>query len=397
MTHGPLSGIRVIDVATLFAGPLIATMLGDFGADVIKVEHPKGDPLRTHGFVKDGIGLWWKVASRNKRCVSLNLSRPEGAELLKKMAADVDVVIENFRPGTMERWGIGWETLHALNPKLVMVRVTGFGQEGPYSDRAGFGTLAEAMSGFANLMGDPAGPPYLPPFGLADGVCAMVGTWAATMALYHRDTAGGEGQMIDLALYEPLMTILGAQPTYYDQMGIIQTRTGNRTPNNAPRNLYRTSDGKWVAISTSSDNIAERVMTLVGHPEVIAEPWFHSARGRAEHADLLDNMVAPWIEGRGTKEVMDAFSQAGAAAALVYDAADILPDPHFLARESITTVDDPDLGRIRMQNVLAKFSATAGVIRWAGKSLGADNEDIYGQELGLSSAELVRLKQDGVI
>lgn len=395
--QGPLRGIKVLDVATLFAGPLIATMLSDYGADVIKIEHPRGDTLRTHGHMKDGIALWWKVASRNKRCVTLNLNRPEAVEIFKKLAATSDVVIENFRPGTMERWGVGWETLHALNPRLTMVRVTGFGQEGPYAHRAGFGTLVEAMSGFAHIMGDPDGPPMLPPFGLADGVCAMVGTWATTMALYERDVRGGAGQQIDLALYEPLMTILGAQPSVFDQLGIIQGRMGNRTPNNAPRNLYKTRDDRWAAVSTSGDNIARRVMRLVGHPEVIEEPWFTAARSRAEHADLLDEMVGGWIREHDLQDVLSQFEEVGAAVAPIYDVSDVVADPHFQYRQSIIDFPDPQFGSLKMQNILARFSDTPGAIRWTGRALGADNKTIYGDELGYTDERLAQLHEASVI
>ena len=394
----PLTGRTVLDCATLFAGPLLATMLGDFGAEVIKVEHPRGDPVRGHGYQKNGVPLWWKMISRNKKAITLTLSRPEGADLFKRLAADADVVVENFRPGTLERWGIGYEDLKAVNPRLVMVRVTGFGQTGPYAPRPGFGTLAEAMSGFAAITGEPDGPPTLPPFGLADGICAMTGTWATMMALYHRDAkGGGTGQMIDLAIYEPILTILGPQVLWYDQLGVLQERYGNRSVNNAPRNTYRTRDGRWVAISTSADVIAERVMRLVGHPEVIDEPWFKTGRGRATHGDELDAMVGEWIGRHDLETVIAEFEKAEAAVAPIYDASQVLTDPHFLARESITTVPDPELGPIRMQNVIAHLSATPGQIRWAGRPKGADNLEIYQQRLGLSPEEIERLQASGVI
>ncbi|HEX2173383.1 MAG TPA: CoA transferase [Dehalococcoidia bacterium] len=393
----PLAGLKVLDCATLFAGPLLATMLGDFGAEVIKIEHPRGDPVRGHGYQKAGISLWWKVISRNKKAITLTLSRPEGAELFKRLAGQADVVVENFRPGTLERWGIGYEDLRAINPGLVLVRVTGFGQTGPYAPRPGFGTLAEAMSGFAAITGEPDGPPTLPPFGLADGICAMTGTWATMMALYHRDARGGAGQMIDLAIYEPMLTILGPQVTWYDQLGVLQERHGNRSNNNAPRNTYRTRDGRWVAISTSADSIAERVMRLVGHPEVIDEPWFKSGRQRAAHGDELDAMVGEWIGRHDLEMVIAEFERAEAAVAPIYDASQVIADPHFRARGSIMTVPDPELGPITMQNVIARLSATPGSIRWAGRPKGADNEEIFAGRLGLSPAEIERLRAGGVI
>ncbi|MEV4834925.1 MULTISPECIES: CaiB/BaiF CoA transferase family protein [Nonomuraea] len=389
----------VVDAATLFAGPLAATILGDYGADVVKVEHPdRGDPSRTHGASKDGIGLWWKMLGRNKRTVTANLGRPEGADLLKRLLARADVLIENFRPGTLERWGLSPDTLLELNPRLVIARVTGFGQHGPYSRRPGFGTLAESMSGFAAVTGEPDGPPTLPPFGLADGVAALTCVSAVTMALHHRDSPGGtgRGQVVDLAIIEPLVTLLGPQPMVWDQLGRVQPRTGNRSVNNAPRNTYQTRDGRWVAISTSANSIAERVMRLVGHPEVIDEPWFASGAERAEHADLLDAYVGGWIAERDLDEVVREFEAAQAAVAPIYDIRDVFADPQYQALDTITTVDDEDLGPLRMQNVLFRLSATPGSIRWSGRARGADNDDVWGG-LGVSAEDLAALRDKGIV
>ena len=393
----PLAGIRVIDCATIFAGPLIATMMADFGADVIKVEHPRGDSLRGHGPAKDGEGLFWKFVNRNKRAITLNLGVPEGKELFLRLIPGVDVLIENFRPGTMERWGLGWDELHAINGGLIMVRVTGFGQDGPYAHRPGFGTLAEAMSGFAYMTGQADGPPTLPPFGLADGICGMAGTWATAFALYHRDARGGEGQYIDMAIYEPLMTVLGQQPIVFDQLGQIQQRMGNRTGGNAPRNTYLTADGRWVALSTSADTIAARLLNIIGHHEVTLEPWFGRARTRAEHADELDALVGGWIGARNLEDVLREFEAAEVAVAAVYDTEQMMADPHVQFRQSITTVADPNLGPVRMQNVVARLSATPGSVRSVGPALGADNESIYREQLGLSREELDDLAARGVI
>ena len=267
ITGGPLAGVRVIDAATLFAGPLAATFLGDFGAEVVKVEHPaKPDAARTHGPSKDGVGLWWKTLGRNKRTITINLSRPQGADLLLRLATRSDVLIENFRPGTLERWGIGPAELHAANPRLVIARVTAFGQFGPMARQPGFGSIAEAMSGFAAITGEPNGPPTLPPFGLADGIAALATSFAVTAALRTAE-ATGRGQMVDVAIIEPIMMMLGAQITTFDQLGTVQQRLGNRSVNNAPRNVYLTGDGDWVAVSTSSQSIAERVLRLVRRPD----------------------------------------------------------------------------------------------------------------------------------
>jgi formyl-CoA transferase len=396
MASGPLAGLKVIDVATLFAGPLAAMLLGDFGADVLKVEHPKGDPARSHGASKDGVPLWWKMVGRNKRAATLYLGNPEGAALFKRLARQADVIIENFRPGTLERWGLGYDALAAENPGLVLLRVTAFGQTGPYSKRPGFGTIAEAMSGFAAITGEPDGPPTLPPFGLADGIAGITGAFAVMTALHARAQAG-KGQVIDLALIEPILTVLGAQVVNYDQLGTVQPRTGNRSVKNAPRNTYRTADGKWVAVSTSSQSIAERVMKLIGWPEVTKEPWFASAAGRVQHVDALDARLADWIGQRSMDEVVRAFEEAEAAAAPIYDIADIFRDPQYAALGTIAEVPDPQLETLRMQNVMFRLSRDAGSIRSTGKPLGADNESLFVEELGLTPAELAALREKGVV
>ncbi|MEU5882481.1 CoA transferase [Spirillospora sp. NPDC047279] len=393
---GPLAGVVVLDLATLFAGPLAATVLGDYGAEVIKVEHPvRGDPARTHGPAKDGHGLWWKMLGRNKKTITCDLGVPEGAELLLGLAARADVLIENFRPGTLERWGLGPDDLHAVNPRLVIARVTGFGQFGPYARRPGFGTLAEAMSGFAAVTGEPGGPPTLPPFGLADGVAALTCVGAVLMALRHAERTG-DGQVVDLAIIEPLVTLLGPQPQAYDQLGTVPERTGNRSVNNAPRNVYRTRDGRWLAVSTSAQAVAERVLRLVGHPEVIGEEWFATGSGRARHADLLDGYVSAWIAERDAAAVVRAFEEAQAAVAPVYDVRDVFDDPQYRALDTVTEVDDPDLGPLRMQNVLFRMSETPGEIRSTGAARGAHNAEVYGR-LGLPPGDLDRLHEKGVI
>ncbi|NKZ03991.1 CaiB/BaiF CoA transferase family protein [Actinomadura latina] len=390
-----LSGIRVLDAATLFAGPLAATLLGDFGADVIKIEHPGGDPVRSHGAQRDGVGLWWKMLGRNKKAMTLYLGSPEGQDLFRRLAADADVVIENFRPGTLERWGLGYDELKEINPRLVLARVTGFGQTGPYAKRPGFGTLAEAMSGFAAITGEPDGPPTLPPFGLADGIAALTTAFAVMTALRARD-ATGEGQVVDLAIIEPILTLLGPQIIAYDQLGELQARTGNRSHNNAPRNTYRTRDGGWVAISTSAQSIAERVMRLVGRPELIDEPWFATGAERAKHAGTLDEAVGSWIAARDRDEVVKAFEDAQAAVAPVYTAADVMADPQFEALGTIATVPDGELGPVKMQNVLFRLSRTPGRIESAGPPLGAHTAEILAR-YGVDEAALDDLRAKGVI
>ena len=390
----PLAGLRVIELATLFAGPLAATWLADYGADVVKIEHPnRPDPSRGHGPAKDGVGLWWKTIGRNKRTATLDLSKPGGRETMLRLAEQADVVIENFRPGTLERWGLGPEVLAEANPRLILARVTAFGQVGPYASRPGFGTVAEAMSGFAALTGEPGGPPMLPPFGLADGVAGLATSYAIMLALASRATTG-RGQIVDLAIIEPLLALLGPQITAYDQIGFVQPRTGNQTSNNSPRNLYRTADGSWVAVSTSAQNIAERVMQLVGREEVISEPWFASGAGRAAHRSEVDPPVAAWIAAHSLAETLEAFERAQAAIGPVYDVRGILADPQYQALGTAVTVQDPELGPLRMQNLMFRLSGSPGEIRWPGRRHGADTDAVLG-ELGLGSAHIAALREEG--
>lgn len=395
---GPLAGIRVIDASTVLAGPFAGQILGDYGADVIKVEHPlHGDAMRHHGHAKDGESLWWKMIGRNKRTVGLYLGDPAGADLFKQLAATADVVIENFRPGTLERYGLGWPELSEANPGLILARVTGFGQDGPYAQRPAFGTLMESMSGFAHITGEADGPPTLPPFGLADSIAGITTVAAVSMALYHRDARGGAGQVIDLSILEPIVSVLGPQPIIHDQLGLVQERTGNRSGNNAPRNTYRTRDGSWVAVSTSATTVAERVLRLVGHPDVTDEPWFRTGHGRAEHADLLDTYVGEWIAARDRDDVIEEFTRADAAIAPVYDVAELMADPQVQARDMITTVVDEALGPVRMQNVLFRMSDTPGAIRFTGRPRGADTETILVDEMGVDPARVAELRERGVV
>lgn len=392
----PLTGIRVVDASTILAGPLCCQILGDFGADVVKIEHPdKPDSMRGHGPSKDGVPLWWKEVSRNKRTVGINLGAPGGADVFRSLIATADIVVENFRPGTLERWGLGPSELQAINPGLIIVRITGFGQTGPYSSRAGFGTLAEAMSGFAHLTGPADAPPSLPAFGLADSICGIAASSAAQMALRHRDLTG-EGQVVDMSILEPIMTAVGPSPTVYQQLGTIEQRNGNRSVNNAPRNTYLTSDGKWVAVSTSAQSIAERVMHLVGHPEVIHEPWFANGATRVQHADRLDAYVGDWVRQRTRAEALEAFTEAGAAIAAVYDAADLVNDPHVRETGMLIEVEDPDLGPLLQHNVMWRLDKSPGAIRFTGRSHGEDTSHVL-HELGYGDDEIASLKGNGSI
>src|SRR6476661_8428268 len=331
---GPLAGLRVLDLGTVYAAPITAMLLGDWGADVIKVEHPRGDPARTHGLSKDGHGLWWKVIARNKRAITLNFGKPAGQDILRRLV---------------------------------------------------------------HQTGEPDGPPTLPPFGLADGVAGLTGAYAVMLALYHRDAAGGSGQVIDLSLLEPLVGILGPGPSVYDQLGLVSSRLGNRSSNNAPRNAYLTSAGRWVAISASATSVAERVMNLVGRPDIAEQSWFPRAGERVKHADMIDAPVAEWIGARSMDEVSAAFQAAGAALAPVYDVEQLMNDPHVMERDMITTIDDEDLGPLRMQNLIFRMAGTPGSIRHGGRRLGQDTAGVLDELLGISDEKLDELRDNGVV
>ncbi len=392
----PLEGVRVIDIGTLFAGPWIATYMADFGADVIKIEHPRGDSLRNFASQKDGVSLWWKLASRNKKSITCNISSPEGQEVLRKLCENADVLVENFRPGTMERWGFSWESLHALNPKLILARTSGFGQKGPYAQRPGFGTLAEAMSGFAHITGFPDGPPTLPPFALADGISALCGTYAVMMALYHRDVHGAPGQEIDIAIYEPITMVLGPQPLEYDQLGYVQMRTGNAIPFAAPRNAYRCKDERYVVISASAENIFKRVMRAVGREDLGDDPRMVTQAGRVENMAELDGAIQAWIGEHTLEETIAHFEKHECALGPIYDVAQFMADPQVQARETITTVEDEELGPIKMQNVIPRLNGSPGTIRWAGPPMGKHTDEVL-EGIGYDDSAISALRDKGII
>jgi formyl-CoA transferase len=370
----------VLDAGVLFAAPLCGTLLGDFGADVIKVEHPSGDPLRSFGWQEDGESVWWKVVGRNKRSVTLDLSSPDDQELFAGLAATSDVLLESFRPGTLERWNLGYERLTEANPGLILLRTSGFGQTGPYRDRPGFGTLAEAMSGFAAITGTPDGPPTLPPIALADGVAAITGAMMVLMALHHRQ-ATGLGQVIDLSLVEPLLWVLGPQATVYDRLGIVQTRNGNRTPFSAPRNLYRTLDGKWLAISGSSQNTALRVLRVVGGDELADDPRFATNSARVEHVEELDARIGAWVAERTRDDALVLFEDGQAATGPVYDIAEIVDDPHLRDREALIRHDG-----VLMQGLIAKLSLTPGSVDRTAPQKGEHTVEVL-REAGLDPGQ----------
>ena len=385
-----LSGIRVADISNFLAAPMASMFLGDYGAEVVKVEHPsRGDEMRFWGENKKGVGLYYKVINRNKKSVTADLRTPIGVEIVKRLVRTADVVIENYRPGTLEKWGLGYDVLSEINPRIVMLRITGFGQTGPYSHKPGFGTLAEAFAGAAHITGFPDRPPLLPAFGLGDSTAGLAGAFLTMVALFERERHGGRGQVVEFAIYEPLLTLLGPQVVNYDQLGLVQERSGSRLPFTAPRNTYRTRDGKWVAIAGSAQSIFERICRALERPELIADPRFRDNRIRMENAAGLDAELQSAIERFDLDALIRRFEQHEAAVAPVNNVAQIFADPHYAARQNITAVPDEELGGpLRMQNVVGNFSRTPGAIRRAGPRLGEHNREVLVEELGFSEGEL---------
>lgn len=356
-------------MATVLAGPGVARYLADFGADVIKIESPSGDGTRRMGWIdpRDGESFMWKLLGRGKRAAVLDLKSDEGLGAMRSLVAGADVLIENFRPGTLERLGLAPTDLLERNPRLVILRITGFGQDGPYAGRPGFATMAEAMSGFAAINGEPDGAPLLPPIALTDEVTALAGAFSVMVALRHRDHTG-EGQVVDINLLETMVQLMGALPSANAHLGYLQPRLGSGIPYTVPRGTYQCADGKWIAISTSAESIAARVMELLG---VGDDPRFTTFEGRVEHREELDRIVADWVGARSSEDVLAAFEQAHAAIAPVYSMADLLADPHMAAREAIVEVDG-----VRMPGVVARLSRTPGAVRHAGRELGADTDEV---------------------
>jgi crotonobetainyl-CoA:carnitine CoA-transferase CaiB-like acyl-CoA transferase len=391
----PLHGVRVIDASNLLAGPLAGMLLADYGADVIKIEHPAGaDPLRNHGRLKDGEPLWWKQVGRSKRCMTLDLGKPEGQRVLRRLADTADILIESYRPGTFERWGLGYDVLSAANPRLIMLRVTAFGRTGPRSDQPGFGTLAESLSGFVQRNGQPDGPPTLPPFGLGDNVTGIMGAFGAMVALRERDQSG-LGQEVDVSITRSLIGMMEPQILEYDQLGTVMTRTGNRSPMNAPRNLYQSQDGHWIAVSTSTQETADRFLMMIGREDIVEQPWFRAANTRAEHVDEIDEAVGGWISAHDAEEVLKQCAEATAPACKVATVEDIVSDPQNIATGVVATTQDPVLGPLRMPNIPLVLSRTPGGIKWPGAALGAHTDEIL-EEIGLE-AQISELRQAGVI
>lgn len=399
MSQGPLQGLRILDISNIVAGPWAATLLGDFGAEIVKVEMPRnGDPLRALAPHKDGVGLWWKVANRNKKGVTIDLRKPEGQDLIRRLVPRFDVLIENYRPGTLDGWGLGKDALLALNPRLVILRVTAFGQTGPYRDRPGFARVAEAMAGFTNLCGEADGPPLHVGFPIADGAAGLFGALAILMALHPRiRDPDAPGQEIDLSLFESMFRLLDFLPVEYDQLGIVRSRSGNRSQYGAPGNVYRTKDGEWASIAASSQNIFERLARAIGSPELIEDERFRSNPDRVRNNRALDEIVGEWVAKHTLAEVGTLLDEAEVGFAPIYSIAQVFADPHVQARNAVISVADEELGRVAMQNVVPRFSRTPGEVRRAAPRLGEHNREIFQGLLGLTDAELAELQKRGAI
>jgi crotonobetainyl-CoA:carnitine CoA-transferase CaiB-like acyl-CoA transferase len=397
--RGPLVGVRVLDAGNMIAGPMAACFLGDYGADVIKLEHPVLlDPLRDWEPQRAGVSLWWKTLNRNKRLITLNLSQPDGGDLFRRLVRWADIIIENFRPGTFERWNLSYDELAAENPRVVLARVSGYGQTGPYASRPGYGTIAEAMSGVPYFTGDPDSPPTLPGFPMADSVAAVFTAMSSLAALHERNCSPeGRGQEIDIGLYEPLFRLVDSQVIGYDQLGIIKERMGSRLAEDAPRNVYRTADDRWIAISASSNRTWERLAIAIGRPELANDERFASSSSRVRNTDDLDAILSAWFIGKNCDETMTLLREHDVAAGPVMNVEDIFSDPQYQARGNIAEVDDPDFGTVRMQGVVPRFVRTPGAIRFPGLGPGADNRSVFHEMLGLEDAELARLSSAGVI
>ena len=413
---GPLAGLKVLDLSIIVAGGTASSLLADFGAEVVKVERPgSGDPLRNWGPFVNGVSLWWKVHSRNKQSITLNLGNPEGQALLTDLAGQADLLIEGFRPGVMERWNLGPDDLHQVNPGLVMVRFSGFGQTGPYRERPGFGTIAECISGFVAMTGFPDSPPVLPPVPLADEVAGLFGAMSGMMALYHRDghrdgAQGGaspkapqdangprRGQVIDVSLFEPLFRLCIPHITIYDKLGISRDRVGNDFPDAAPRSLYQSADNHWMGLSATSQNTFESLARTMALPELIQDPRFKDNASRLENNAALNEVLEGWLGQKSSQEIMDHLIPAGGVVGPVYDAARIMDDPHYRAREDILEIDDPELGPTKMLGIVPKFSETPGSVEHAGPTLGQHNAEVYGEWLGFGEDRLAELGSRGVI
>lgn len=397
--QGPLKDIRVLDIATIIAGPLAASLLADFGAEVIKVELPgKGDGLRALRPHKDGVSLWSKVVNRNKKGITLDLRTPEGVDIVKRLVAECDVLVENYRPGTIERWGIGPEDLWAINPKLTILRVSAFGQSGPYADKPGFARIADAMSGFLSLCGPSDGAPMHPGYPIADSVTGLFGAMGLLTALLERkNNPEAPGQIVAVSLFESMFRVLDFLAVEYDQLGEVRQRLGNRNPYAAPGNCFRSRDGKWCTLAASTQRVFERLADVIERPDLKDDARFATNTARLQNADALDEILGAWFAERDADDACRILDAASVTVARVRSIDDLFEDPQVRAANMIVPVEDPELGALRMQGVTPHLSRTPGSVRNAGPSLGMHNDEVFASRLGLSADDMAALKSKQVI
>ncbi|CAH2798038.1 MAG: L-carnitine dehydratase/bile acid-inducible protein F [uncultured Paraburkholderia sp.] len=394
---GPLQGIRVVEIGTLIAAPFAARLMAEFGADVVKIEAPQtGDPLRKWRKLHEGTSLWWYLQSRNKKSVCVNLKSPEGVEIVKRLAAEADVVIENLRPGALEKLGIGWDVLHAINPKLTMVRISGYGQSGPYRDRPGFGAIGEAMGGIRYTTGDVGGAPARVGVSLGDSLASLHGVIGALMSLLRVKTGQGEGQVVDVSPVESVFNLMESLVPEYDLLGHVRERSGGALPGIAPSNTYPTEDDGYVVIAGNSDPIFRRLMQVIGRPDLADDPALAHNDGRVRHCATLDDAIAAWTSHHSTEDVLAALERADVPAGRTYSVADIVADPHYQARDMLLQAQLPGGASVKMPGIVPKLSDTPSEVRWPGPALGEHTGSVLG-ELGFASEEIERLRREGVV
>ncbi|MBR9828914.1 MAG: CoA transferase [Oceanospirillales bacterium] len=393
----PLEGVRVLELGSLIAGPYAASILAQFGAEVIKVEPPgTGDPLRRWRKMHKDTSLWWYSQSRNKKSLTLNLKDPDAQAIIHKLVEDCDIVIENFRPGTLEKWNLGWEQLSAINPALIMIRVSGYGQDGPYASRPGFAAIAESIGGMRHLAGYPDQPPVRAGISIGDTLASLYGVIGAMMAMHHLKVNGGKGQFVDVALYEAVFGVMESLIPEYGMFGFVRERTGPSMPGIAPSSTYRSEEGRYIVIAANSDSIFKRLMNAIGREDLAQDPELAHNDGRARRSDELDAAIEAWTSGRSLKAALDVLEQAAVPASGINTAADIFEDPHFRARDMITEQPLPDGESISLPGIVPKLSATPGSTRWLGPKLGEHNDEVLGQ-LGYSEDAIRDLRAKGVL
>jgi crotonobetainyl-CoA:carnitine CoA-transferase CaiB-like acyl-CoA transferase len=394
---GPLQGIRVVEIGTLIAAPFAARLMAEFGADVVKIEAPQtGDPLRKWRKLHEGTSLWWYLQSRNKKSVCVNLKSPEGVEIVKRLAAEADVVIENLRPGALEKLGIGWDVLHAINPKLTMVRISGYGQSGPYRDRPGFGAIGEAMGGIRYTTGEVDGAPARVGVSLGDSLASLHGVIGALMSLLRVKTGQGDGQVVDVSLVESVFNLMESLVPEYDLLGHVRERSGGALPGIAPSNTYPTEDDGYVVIAGNSDPIFRRLMQVIGRADLADDPALAHNDGRAKHCAVLDEAIAAWTSHHSTDDVLAALERAEVPAGRIYSVADIVADPHYQARDMLLQAQLPGGASVKMPGIVPKLSETPGEVRWQGPALGEHTGSVL-SELGFASEEIERLRREGAV